>query len=177
MELWDVYDANRNKTGKITDRYSNNNLKKGEYHLVVHVCIFNKNKEMLIQKRSSSKDKYPNMWDITVGGSAIKGEDSRDAIKRELMEELGIDYNFTEVQPRITLNFNEGFDDIFIINKDVNLKELKFQKEEVQDAKWASKDEIINLINNNKFVPHYAELINLLFKYREEINEGEEYKC
>lgn len=28
MELWDVYDANRNKTGKITDRYSNNNLKK-----------------------------------------------------------------------------------------------------------------------------------------------------
>lgn len=41
MELWDVYDINRNKTGKIIDRRSGERLKDGEYHLVVEAIIIN----------------------------------------------------------------------------------------------------------------------------------------
>ena len=37
MELWDVYDINRNKTGKTAVR--GEGLPEGGYHLVVHVCI------------------------------------------------------------------------------------------------------------------------------------------
>ena len=51
MEIWDVYDRNRNLTGKKVLRGEPNNLKKGEYGLVVHVAIFNQAGEMLIQKR------------------------------------------------------------------------------------------------------------------------------
>lgn len=56
MENWDVYDQHRNKTGKIITRGSE--MAPDEFHVVVHVCIFNKQGEMLIQQRQPFKDGY-----------------------------------------------------------------------------------------------------------------------
>ena len=39
MELWDIYDKNRNLTGRQMHRGSE--FGNGDFHLVVHVCIFN----------------------------------------------------------------------------------------------------------------------------------------
>ena len=52
MELWDVYDINRNKTGKTAVR--GEGLPEGGFHLVVHVCILGSDGRMLIQKRRSN---------------------------------------------------------------------------------------------------------------------------
>lgn len=46
MELWDIYDINRIKTGKTVMR--GETIKQGGFHLVVHVCVFNSKGEMLI---------------------------------------------------------------------------------------------------------------------------------
>ena len=88
MELWDVYDKDRVKTGETMERGSA--FADGAYHLVVHVCIFNSKGEMLIQQRQPFKEGWPNLWDLTVGGSAVAGESSGEAAKRELFEEIGI---------------------------------------------------------------------------------------
>lgn len=72
MELWDIYNADRIKTGETMVR--GEPMPGGAYHLVVHACVFNKKGEMLIQQRQPFKDGYPNLWDITVGGSAVAGE-------------------------------------------------------------------------------------------------------
>lgn len=74
MELWDVYDKNRSLTGRQIQRGSE--FSNGDFHLVVHVCIFNSKNEMFIQKRQPWKEGWPNMWDITVGGSALTNETS-----------------------------------------------------------------------------------------------------
>ena len=86
MEVWDVYDSNRRKTSKQIKRGSP--LSDGEYHLVVHICIFNSAGEMLIQQRQSFKEGWPNLWDVTAGGSVLSGESSNQAASRELFEEL-----------------------------------------------------------------------------------------
>ena len=59
-ELWDIYDENRRKTGKIAERdvYK---FKKGEYHIVVTGIIFNTKREILISKRARWK-KYGGLW-------------------------------------------------------------------------------------------------------------------
>lgn len=80
MELWDIYDIARNKINRTMVRGEAFN--KGDYHMVVHMCIFNSKGEMLIQQRQSFKEGWPNMWDITVGGSAIKGDTSQMGFKR-----------------------------------------------------------------------------------------------
>ena len=164
MEYWDIYDIERNKTGKEIIR--GEKLKHNEYHIVVHACIFNKNGEMLIQQRQSFKEGWPNMWDLTCGGSALKGETSQTAVERELYEELGI--KIKSFRPNITINFEDGFDDIYLIEQDIDLDSLKLQYEEVQNAKWATKEEIISMIEDDRFIPYYPSLINLLFETRKQ---------
>lgn len=164
MELWDIYDAQRNKTGRTMVRGSA--FEPGEYHLVIHVCIFNSKGEMLIQQRQTFKEGWPNLWDITVGGSALAGEDSQMAAHRELYEELGIDVDFQGMRPNLTINFRHGFDDIYILEKDVDLSTLRLQYEEVQDARWASREEILKLIERNAFLPYFPGFISWLFEGR-----------
>ena len=71
MELWNLYDRDRHPTGEILER--GKPVPPGRYHLVVHVVIFNSKGEMLIQQRQPFKEGWPNLWDITVGGSPLPG--------------------------------------------------------------------------------------------------------
>ncbi|MEK4252747.1 NUDIX hydrolase [Ureibacillus sp. FSL K6-2830] len=164
MEKWDLYDIHRNKLAKQIVR--GDKMASDEFHLVVHVCIFNSQGEMLIQQRQPFKKEWPNLWDITCGGSAIAGETSQQAASRELFEELGIHYNFEQIRPQFTINFERGFNDYYLIEYDVNLNELTLQSDEVQAIKWASKEEIIALINQKKFIPYYESIIAYLFEGR-----------
>lgn len=88
-EIWDIYDENRNLTGKTIKRAEYiNKIKENEYHLVVHIWIKNDNNEWLISKRTPNKH-FPLLWECT-GGSALAGEESLTAALREVKEELGI---------------------------------------------------------------------------------------
>ena len=88
-ELCDIYNADRERTGKVIERKGTNGLSAGEYCLIVHVCIFNSKGEMLIQQRQAFKHYFANFWDITVGGAVMAGETSAQAGERETFEELG----------------------------------------------------------------------------------------
>ena len=164
MEYWDVYDINRIKTGRVVARHGNDRLKENEYHLGIHVCVFNSKAEMLIQKRQITKTADPGKWDFSARGSVLKNETSQEGAHRELLEELGIDYNFNSERAKFTINSEKLFDDYYFIKKDINSNEIKLQKEEVEFAKWASKDEIIELIEENKFAKCSKELINYIFE-------------
>lgn len=59
-------------------------------HRVAHVLVFNSAGEILLQKRSSSKDVQPGRWDTSVGGHLDPGEDYRAGALREMAEELSI---------------------------------------------------------------------------------------
>ena len=166
MELWDVYDMNRNKTDRTWVR--GEPLQPGDYHVVVHVCIFNSQGEMLIQQRQPFKEGWSNFWDITVGGSAVAGDSSQEAAQRELEEEIGLKLDLQNVRPHITLHFERGFDDIYLIEQEVDLHTLTLQYEEVQDVRWASKEEILEMITTGEFIPYFESIIEFLFDVRKQ---------
>jgi isopentenyldiphosphate isomerase len=148
----DVYDKNRSKTGRTVIRGSHS-MTAGEYHLVIHACIFNSNNKMLIQQRQPFKEGWPDMWDITVGGSSVTGETSGEAAEREIYEEIGYTADLKDILPALTINGTDWFDDIYIIEADIDISCLKLQYEEVKQVKWADCDDILRMIDSGSSYP------------------------
>ena len=163
-ESFDLYDINRNRTGKVLER--GNKVPSGYYRLVVHVCVFDKDGRMLIQKRQPFKSGWSGMWDVTAGGSALAGDTSQQAASRELKEEVGIEYDLTDVRPAMTIYFDGGFNDIYTINMDVDIDSLQLQESEVEQVKWATEDEILEMLHNKEFVLYKTSFISLLYFLR-----------
>ena len=43
----------------------------GVYYRTIYVLVMNDKDEVLIHRRSATKDLYPNCWDLSVGGHVI----------------------------------------------------------------------------------------------------------
>lgn len=166
MELWDIYDIDRVRTGRVAQRgkpASEGGLGEGEYHLVVHICVFNGHGQLLLQQRQKDKEGYPNLWDVSAAGSALAGETSAAAASRELREELGLVHDFTKERPFWTTHFECGFDDWYFIRMEADISDLRLQPEEVQDARWADLAEIERMLDSGEMVPYYRDFVRLWF--------------
>ncbi len=161
MEIWDLYDKNRNKLDITMQK--GDKVPSGTYRLAVKLCIFNPSGKMLIQQRASTKSTFPEYWDISVRGSAISGESSEMATKRETKEELGIDLKGENIRPNLTMHDREWFDDIYLLCKDVDIDSLTLQQEEVLAVKWMDLDSILAMKERGEFVPYSDSFICLLF--------------
>ena len=164
MEYLDLYDEWRQPNGNKMPR--GGYPPKGEYFTVVHLCLFNTAGQMLIQQRQSDKREYPDLWDVTSGGAVQAGENSTQAAQRELLEELGIRMDLTGQRPYLTVNFDGGFDDVFLVEGEAELEDLRLQPEEVKDARWATLEEIRTMRERGEFVPYYPSYIPTLFEMR-----------
>ena len=165
MELIDLYDVNRVRTGRTAVR--GEALPPDTYRMVVHVCIFNAEGKMLIQRRADDIVRWPGYWDVSVGGGAGVGDDSRSAAQRETAEEVGIHMDFGDKRPVITVNFSDGFDDFYTAELDITMDDITLQKEEVAEARWATREEIEAMIDEGIFIPYQKDLIGYLFFARE----------
>ena len=160
-EMIDLYTVDRVPTGETA--YRGDPLPDGRYRLVIHVLIFNSRGELLIQHRAPEIVRWPDYWDVSVGGGAMAGDTSMQAAARETMEELGLAIDFSAIRPMITVNFTEGFDDFYVLTHDVALEDLRLQTEEVSEAKWASLAEIEEMIGAGTFIPYQKDLLRYLF--------------
>lgn len=152
-ELWDVYDVNKKKTGKIVERdvYK---LKEGEYHIVVTGIILNSKNEILISKRAPHK-KFGGMWECN-GGSILSGESSLDGIIRELKEELGVSFSKNEAIFLKEIRRDKtppDFKDLWLFKRDINDSEITFPDGEATDFKWVSIEQFMNMYDNGEIVP------------------------
>ncbi len=170
MEIFDLYTENREKTGKTAVRGTK--LDKGYHRIIVVVCIFNSKGQLLVQQRQATKKDWPNLWDVSAVGGAIAGDTSKKAAEREVYEELGIELVLDGCHA-LTFNENDVFCDYYVINKDIELSDIKLQSEEVQAVKWASKGEIITMIEEKIFIPYRRPVIDLLFQLKDRFGDIE----
>lgn len=155
-EYWDVYDKYRSKTGRYHERGMP--MQKGDYHIIVQVWVLNDDGEFLITKRIPGESPWANLWHTT-SGCAVADDDSLRTALKETQEEIGVCLDPANGQlfksyarPHTSDNGNAFFD-IWLFRQDINISSVKLQPEEVCDAKWASKQEIIELINHDLFFP------------------------
>ena len=104
----------------------------------------------------------PGEWAAT-GGSALSNESSRHAASRELYEELGIHLQRSELKLIKRMLRRFSITDIWAARCDVELSELKLQKEEVARAMWVTPDELRQMIKDGDFHNYGRDYFNLIF--------------
>ncbi len=152
MELWDLYDKDRNLTGKTHERGTW--IEDGYYHLVVHVWIKNKEGKFLISRRDKKREAYPLFLECP-GGSVLKGETSLDGAIRETLEEVGLD--LSNIPGKIIhTERREYFHDIFdawLFSYDGEVDLSKATTNEVCEVMWMTLDDIKKSLDKGEFVP------------------------
>lgn len=150
MEFRDLYDANKNVTGKTFIK--GEQIPDGYFYLIVAIFIENSKGEFLLQKRVERKG---GQWSTT-SGHPKAGENSLEGILEEAREELGIDLSNEKLELFETWVNKDQFFDIYYLKKDIALDEITTQEEEVDGVKWASIEEIESLNKQGMFEPkHY----------------------
>ena len=167
MELLDIYTERHERTGRTVAR--NGEVAEGDRLLVVHACVLNSRNELLIQRRQMSKDRYPGCWDLSAGGFVLSGEDSPDAVRRELREELGLEAAPDALSFLFTEPFSYVLDDFYLVRSDVDTGALSLQAEEVSEAKWAPREEVEAMIADGRFVDYPVEGIRRVFRLAAEL--------
>ena len=153
-EMFDVLNEWGEYTGEVASRDRCHT--EGLWHRAVYGFVIDKNKNVLLQKRSASKKAWPNMWDVTVGGHVDAGEFGRQALIRKAKEELGLDITDDDIKYLVgstsidtAKGINKHFNECYMILKDVDVSDIKLQKEEVSEVRYFSKAEILERIDNN----------------------------
>lgn len=165
MELVDLYDKNRVPLGRTAERYGPKGP--GEYRTVVHVCVFDSRGRLLIQQRTAGKRIWPERWDFSVGGGVDAGETSRQAAHREFLEELGVSLDMDGLRPAVTVGFSQGFDDFFILVRDLDVESLTLQAEEVSQVRWVTLAEAEAMVDDGRFIPYPKSFLHFLFDMRQ----------
>lgn len=155
-EIFDVVDADDQVTGTATRAEVH---AQKLTHRAVHVFVFNKRGDLLLQKRSLLKDMCPGLWDSSVSGHLDSGESYETAAVRELEEEMGI---AAETAPeeiaRITPGVETGWEHVrlYRIRHD---GALRFPSAEVDAAMWFPPAEITAWISAHPadFAPGFLE--------------------
>lgn len=147
-EKLDIYNENKIKTGKIIERKEDVSLDKSEFVLAVQCWIINTYKEILLTQRKLDK-KYGGMWEAT-SGLVKSGENSIQGIKRELKEEIGIEIEDKDLKLLKTVIGEKTIRDIYIINKDIAIEDIKFNDGEVINAKYVTSKDFEKMIDDGQ---------------------------
>ena len=87
----------------------------------------NKDNKYLIQKPSVEKGGLYS----TTEGHVLYNEDSKTSIIREVKEELGIDIANDDIKYIGSILFGVPFGDIYYLEKDIDIDNIKLQKEKI----------------------------------------------
>jgi len=134
--------------------------KKGLLHREIWIFIYNKNLDILFQKRSPNKDTWPNKLDVSVGWHVDLGDDYEYTAIKELKEETGINAKNTDLlslgkmkskhyDPN-TNTKNNVIRAVFAYRFDGKLKELKIEKGKATSLEFWSFKKLFHLSDEEK---------------------------
>ena len=165
MELLDVYNDKGEKTGRVVERGNKEEVFETGEHIAVAIIYIENNKgEFLIQKTSKQKgDNYS-----STGGHVDHGEEPSESIKREVEEELGIDVSKDNIVDLgyLLVDFPVRF--VFYLKKDIDIKDVVIQEEEVESVSYMTEREITNLIDKGLMNNGHAKVFEYILKCKKE---------
>jgi isopentenyldiphosphate isomerase len=148
-EFLDIWDESGKPIGQICEKSIAH--QKGLFHPTVHIWFYTSTPSLLLQKRGPNKQTFPSFWDVSVAGHVSSGESILDGALREVHEEIGLqlksdDLRLIDIRKNVN-QFSNGiidceFQHVFLSELKINVKDLVIQKEEVDDIRLFSFEEM-----------------------------------
>lgn len=142
-EIWDAYDKAFHKTDNAT-LVRGETIPDGMYHLVGEIIVKHKDGTYLLMQRDFEKH-LGGMWELTAGGSALKGETPLDCAIRELREETGIVSLDLKEIGRIVHDGHHSLFVEYLCITDWDKNAVILQEGETVDYKWVNKDTLLEM--------------------------------
>lgn len=158
QEILDLYDDNFNKLNKTIIRRVDE-IPDGTNIMQSYILIKNEDKYLLEQATERNNYKW-----LIPGGHVLSGETPEEALKRELDEELGLNNLNYKKLDTIKFSYNSYIFNVFYSEEIINIDSLVIQPDEVTQVKWYSKEEILELIDNDKVPRGYAYILKNYMK-------------
>ena len=155
MEYLDVCDENGQPTGAVVERAAAH--RDGILHRTAMVWVIRTRggkTEVLLQKRSRTRESFPGLYDVSSAGHIPAGAEPLASALRELREELGIDAKPEELAciGRIRCRYEASFggkpfrDNLFrlayVYREPVDIDALTLQASEVESVRWFPLEEL-----------------------------------
>jgi isopentenyl-diphosphate delta-isomerase type 1 len=136
-----------------------------DWHRLAFVWIMNSHGELLMQKRSMTKDANPGRWDVSCGGHVAAGETSLATAVKELSEELGITASGHSLKHLFFVkeedenSAEKQFSDGYLLQSDMLPSQFKLQKEEIDEVRYVPWREVEKLMmkNDGSFAPRRSQ--------------------
>ena len=158
MEYLSVYNERREKLNKKVAR--GEKLLDGEHILISIIFIEINEGKFLMQKTSKEKgSKYS-----STGGHVLENENSKDAIIREVKEELGIDISKDSLVVLGGITLGIPIFDVYYLKKDIDINKLSLQKDEVESVSYLNKKEISKLIREENITKSHGIIFDKFIK-------------
>lgn len=143
----------------------------GLLHPVVHLQVIDSQDRIFLQKRALTKEILPGKWDTAVGGHLSSGETVEQGLKREAMEELGLETFKAGFVTRYVWNtaIESELAHMFICRHD---GPFHLNPEEIDEGKFWKVKKIKEMIGKGELTPNFEFEFDILLKlvYHEEIN-------
>lgn len=136
-------------------------------HRVAHVLVFNSAGQLLLQKRSETKDVQPGRWDTSVGGHLDPGEDYRDGALREMAEELGVvgqELNYLYSYPHRNAFESENVS-TFLVRYD---GPFRFDTQEIDGIDFYTATQIAQMLGSGVLTPNFEHEWGLFLQWAEQ---------
>ena len=161
-ELFDIVDDNDVVIGQAARSECHGNP--ALVHRAVHVMVFNREGDLLLQKRSADKDIQPGKWDTSVGGHLDSGESYLAAAHREMKEELGLSglpLTFL-YSSRIRNDIESENIQTYLVITD---QQIVFSRAEISEVRYWGHADINKFLGTGKFTPNFEEEWRMFLNY------------
>jgi isopentenyldiphosphate isomerase len=126
-------------------------------HRGVGILCADSRARIYVHRRTATKDVFPGLYDMLVGGVVTRGEDYDAAARREIAEELGI----IGPEPRWLCDYlyqgplNRSWIRVYAVTWD---GEIRHQLEEIDWGEYLSREELEAKLQFWRFVPDGLEI-------------------
>lgn len=163
--------------------------REGSLHATVHMWIVRPNEksgyDVLLQKRSQTKDSNPGSYDISSAGHVDAGDEILESAIRELKEELdieakpeelhyiGVHYGAFEAEFYGKMFRDRELSSVYVYTEPVEIENLKLQKEEVEAVRWMDYEECRQKVHDGT-MPNciYEDEFRMVGEYLDRVSVG-----